>query len=173
MRTAIALIALLSLGELLILAVDADASSMDERCKEAVLTESLGNKNTVGFWREKDSVVKITGRYSPVIDGCIALIEADLKNEWMILDLYNRLIEQWLPRSGASLFWCDKDGVDNVVISKARKFGGRIGKVHYGEYLDDGEGGLPRTLKMPDQPYSRADCKWVFDKKVRELKNAK
>lgn len=69
------------------------------------------------------------------------------------------------PRKYAPLlFYCDKDGVDAADIDAVMSFRGKVFQVAYEKWLTNGEGGLPRTLKAPDQPYSAQKCNAVFEK---------
>jgi hypothetical protein len=72
-------------------------------------------------------------------------------------------------RDDKALFHCDHDGVDNVILEKARSLRGRVFKEKYSEYLDDGRGGPPRTLQTPPKAYAREDCRRAFNMKAAEL----
>ena len=134
------------LSALLFPTIEGQATSIDERCSTATDQEIKRGKNLIAFWNEQLPGAVIEGRYSAAIDGCVALIKGDLQNEWLILDLYNVLVAKVGTRRGAVLFFCDMSGVDNVVVSKVRMFGGNVYDVSYEKYMDNGEGGLPRAL---------------------------
>src|SRR4051794_30727023 len=102
----------------------------------------------------------LSGFFSATIGGCVVTAFDDLKNDWFIYDIHNSLL-----RDGKALFHCDRSGVDNVVLEKARALHGYVFNENYSKWLDDGRGGPPRTLKTPPQPYTREDCWRAFSSK--------
>jgi hypothetical protein len=68
------------------------------------------------------------------------------------------------------LMYCDPDGADSVIIEKVKQYRGHVFTVPYREWLDDGFGGLPRTLKTPEKLYTKTACQKVFDKWMSILK---
>jgi hypothetical protein len=65
---------------------------------------------------------------------------------------------------------CDQYGADSVIVDAVRRHRGATSEVPFSEWLDDGFGGPPRTLKTPDAPYTREQCQRVFDKWIAFLK---
>jgi hypothetical protein len=68
------------------------------------------------------------------------------------------------------LLSCDQDGANSVILSKVRDLRGYVYNAHYSVYLDDGFGGLPATLKTPPAPYTKGQCRKVFDKWIADLR---
>jgi hypothetical protein len=68
-----------------------------------------------------------------------------------------------------SIFSCTKEGINNVILSKVNELHGHVIDKPYSDWMDNGEGGPPATLKTPDHPFSQADCKRAMDKMVSEL----
>ncbi|MFP6867779.1 MAG: hypothetical protein VCE91_00260, partial [Nitrospinota bacterium] len=163
-------------GVFVIFASTTLAANMNDRCRQAVKVE-IGKRKSHSFHLRLESnttLAEINGLFSPVIDGCIVTIIAKIQIRWKILDLYNVFLRPspYLDLPGA-LFFCDRDGVDNVLIHRVREYDGRMWNVHYGKYLDDGKGGLPRTLKAPPKPFSRKACRKAFENKITELTTKK
>ncbi len=100
--------------------------------------------------------------YSKALGACV-FTEVPEKGgsavEYNILDLSHSFL-----RDTSLLLHCDKDGADSVLVDGVRKFGGHTTTVPYREWLDDGFGGAPRTLKTPERPYTAKDCERVFRK---------
>lgn len=115
---------------------------------------------------------KVSFFYSKRLDTCIAQSIDELGNDYSLCDIKRNYIKQEFedPTICGGVFHCDKDGVDNVVLEKAEKYNGNLFKVSYSEFLDNGEGGEPRTLKTPEKPYTRGKCESLFSKKLSEIK---
>jgi hypothetical protein len=96
----------------------------------------------------------------------------ELENEWGLYDIQRNYIKRDLEEVGlmGAIFYCDRDGVDNVILQKADELNGEVFQVPYEEYLDNAEGGEPRTLKTPETPYTRDRCGELFWKKQSELR---
>jgi hypothetical protein len=105
--------------------------------------------------------------YSPAIDACIHVEESIVGVNVEIRDTSNSLLKDGLHNL---LLHCDEDGADSVIISKVREHRGAMFEVPFVEWLDDGFGGPPRTLKTPDRPYTREQCARVLKKWVALLK---
>jgi hypothetical protein len=105
--------------------------------------------------------------YSAAIDACIHTEESIVGVNVEIRDTSNSLMKDGLWNV---LLHCDESGADSVIVSAVRKHNGAMSDVTYSEWLDDGFGGPPRTLKTPREPYTREQCKRVFDKWVAFLK---
>lgn len=110
--------------------------------------------------------------YSKRLDTCIAQSIDELGNDYSLCDIKRNYIKQELEdfTTCGAVFHCDKEGVDNVVLEKAEKYNGKLFKVSYSEWLDNGEGGQPRTLKTPEKPYTREKCELMFNEKLTEIK---
>ena len=104
---------------------------------------------------------KTTTFYSAALEACvhveIAIVGVDIE----IRDLSHSVM-----RDGGNfnvLLDCTADGANSVILPAVRARFGRVFEVPYREWLDDGFGGPPATLKTPDRPYSQADCRRLLD----------
>jgi hypothetical protein len=102
--------------------------------------------------------IRTTDFYSPTFDSCIHTEVAVVGVDFEILDLSGGL----LPN--APILHCDRDGADSVILDAVKRHGGSMNNVAYEEWLDDGFGGPPGTVKTPSQPYDRKQCERVFEK---------
>lgn len=134
------------------------------------LCQNFG-KNIIAQHEELyDKNSKISFFYSKRLDTCV-LKETDvLGNEYFLCDIKGNYIKQEDYRVCGEIFHCDKDGVDNVILEKAEQYNGYMFNVPYSEYLDNGEGGQPRTLTTPEAPYTREKCEELFNKKLLEIR---
>ncbi len=127
--------------------------------------EKFGEK----YLKEHKDIVsessKINFFYSNRLDTCVMSTTDEFNNEFFISDIQNNYL-----RDIKNVFWCDKDGIDNVVLEKAEKFNGYLFNESYKDFLDNGEGGESRTLKAPVKPYTREQCQYFFSKKLNEIK---
>ena len=87
-------------------------------------------------------------------------------NRWAILDTRNRFLGDQ-----SALFTCDRGGVNNVILEKARKYRGPDFHKFYKAFLDDGNGGVAKRLRKSSTRYSLQDCRNAYHKKVRELRS--
>jgi hypothetical protein len=103
--------------------------------------------------------------FSPAFDACIHSEVAKVGVQFDIVDLSQSII-----RTGNRLLHCDVNGADSVILDSVRRHRGLVMSIPCKDWLDDGFGGPPRTLKTPDRPYTRADCERVFQKWMALLK---
>jgi hypothetical protein len=68
------------------------------------------------------------------------------------------------------IFGCTRSGANSAILAKVSEFHGAIADKTYRLWLDNGEGGMPATLKTPPHPYTRSDCERLMEKKLSELK---
>jgi len=140
-------------------------SPLETKCRD------LGKNQIEQLKRDSPNdflTLKTSSFYSKVLSTCIftEVPEADtLTLEYNILDLSHSFL-----KDTGGILHCDKDGADSVVVEKVRKFGGYTFTVTYSEWLDDGFGGPPRTLKTPAHPYTSTECERVFQKWMNFLK---
>ena len=129
-------------------------------------------KGVVAKSKDMFKGTKVSFFYSNRLDTCIAQSVDELGNDYSICDIKRNYIKQGLldPTLCGGVFHCDKYGVDNVVLEKAEKYNGNLFRVTYKEYLDNGEGGEPRTLKAPEKSYTREKCEMMFNNKLSEIK---
>ncbi len=62
------------------------------------------------------------------------------------------------------LLHCDVSGVDEANIEVVWSHRGDISEVPYKDWLTDGKGGLPRTLKTSEFLLTRSDCEAVLER---------
>lgn len=104
----------LSLASLPAMAQEAKPHELGMRCASAVSSEIQQGKG-FSYWIKEHPMGKVSGFFSTTIDGCVGVAVDDLKNDWFISDIHNSLL-----RDDKGLFHCDRAGVDNVVLEKAR-----------------------------------------------------
>ncbi len=131
--------------------LNAENLSIDERCQ--LLSENYINNSKEE--NQKDySLIETESFYSKKVDSCILIEKKIVGVEIHIRDLSKSIILDG-GKNFNMLLHCDCDGADSVIIDKVRSFKGRVFNVSYKEWLDDGFGGLPRTLKTPDKPFTK------------------
>ena len=115
---------------------------------------------------------KVSFFYSKRLDTCVAQSIDELGNDYSICDIKRNYIKQEFddPTICEGVFHCDKDGVDNIMLEKAEKYNGNLFHISYSEFLDNGKGGKPRTLKTPEKFYTREKCEMMFNKKTSEIR---
>ena len=111
--------------------------------------------------------------YRQKLDACIEALENQTQNWYAVADISGGFIKPSLEGfgdMGQGLFDCDADGIDHVVIKKVREHRGYVDKVSYQEYMDDFNGGPPRTVKSAAKMFTRKDCEQFFAKELREVR---
>jgi hypothetical protein len=151
---------------LLLIAAPGCTDPLTEKCQEL-------SKKHVEFaktnWKQDYTVLRTEGFYSKKLDACIHAEIAEVGVKAEIRDLTHSVM-----RDGGHqnlLLNCDHDGADSVRLDKMKQYQGLVFKVPHSEWLDDGFGGPPRTLKAPANPYTKEQCRKVFDKWIAELKS--
>lgn len=141
-----------------------ESQRLNKQCQE--FGKGVIEKNKGLFEGEKVSFF-----YSKRLDTCVAQSIDELGNDYSLCDIKRNYIKQEFedPTICGGVFHCDKDGVDNVVLEKAEKYGGNLFKVSYKDFMDNGESGEPRAIKTPDKEYTREQCKYFFNKKLNEI----
>jgi hypothetical protein len=102
--------------------------------------------------------------YSEKLDACIHVEAKLIGAEVFVRDLTRTVVENDNAIYPPALLHCDVAGVDEVDIDAVRKHQGFVADVPYKEWLTDGQGGLPRALKTPDEPFDRAACESALDR---------
>ena len=98
--------------------------------------------------------------YSTKIDACIH-IEAKLFGTSVeIRDLTGVVFADHQNL----LLHCDVSGIDDVNIGVVWSHRGDISEVPYKDWMTDGQGGPPRSVKTPDTPLSRNDCEAALER---------
>jgi hypothetical protein len=108
-------------------------------------------------------------RYSAKLSTCIVVARRKTGNERLVSDMTNDFIRVGVSESKQGLFFCDSSGADVAKIDAIRKRNGVVDTVPYSEWLDNGEGGPPRTLKTPPKPYSSERCEDLLKKFLADL----
>lgn len=94
------------------------------------------------------------------MDMCVQTAEAPVGVFFEVADVSNSVL-----KTGTNLLLhCDEHGADSVILEAVREHRGDLFTVPFSDWLDDGFGGPPRTLKMPPRPYTRPDGDRVFQK---------
>ncbi len=142
------------------------AQELDRRCENQVSTELENPFGTLRHYRMQLPGAKFVGFFSTKINGCVAGVKHARGNRWAILDTQNRFLGDH-----SALFTCDRGGVNNVILEKARKYKGPDFHKYYKAFLDDGKGGVAKRLRKSSTRYSVQDCRKAYDKKIRELRS--
>jgi hypothetical protein len=144
-------------------------SPLESKCRELGRDEAEKSKKN---FPQDYLFLKADTFYSKVLNSCIhtEVPEAQAPAAFVlyrIQDLSHSLLKD--PNLSL-LLYCDKDGADSVVVDKVHAYSGYVYTVAYSEWLDNGFGGPPRTVKTPNQPYTKNDCERVFQKWMNFLK---
>jgi hypothetical protein len=110
---------------------------------------------------------------SQKLDTCIEVLENQTQNWYAVVDISGGFIKPSLDNlgdMGQGLFDCDTEGVDHTLIEKVREHGGYVDHVSYAEYIDDFNGGPPRTVKSATKMFTRKDCERFFAKELQEVR---
>ena len=133
-------------------------SPVDSKCRE------LGEERAQEIKKNSPSDYVLLKRktfFSKALSTCVQTEEPEASTETVEFNI-DDLSRSFLK--DGTLMHCDKDGADSAIISKVRAFDGYVSNVPYKDWLDDGFGGSPRTLKTPVRPYTKSDCQKVFNK---------
>ncbi|MFG6569806.1 hypothetical protein [Sulfitobacter sp. 1A13679] len=96
--------------------------------------------------------------YSDKLDACIHVEKKLIGPEVFVRDLTRSVIRNDNAYYPPALMHCDVSGIDEADISAVREHRGSVSHVPLEEWMSDGQGGLPRALKTPSEPFRRADC---------------
>lgn len=88
-----------------------------------------------------------------------------------MFDVSKTLIRDLPESMAANLFYCDQDGANSVLLDKVKELRGNVFNVSYKQWLDYGEGGVPRTSKTPNKPYTREKCRRLYDGWIKRLRD--
>lgn len=138
-------------------------------CSESYTLNQECRKYGKEYIKDKKDLYSVNAKfnffYSKRLDTCIMTVEDRLANEYYIQDIKNKYL-----RDTGTLFDCSDDGCNSVILENAEKYDGWLFNVSYSEWLDNGEGGEPATLKTPEKLYTREKCKSLFEQKIKEIK---
>jgi hypothetical protein len=73
-------------------------------------------------------------------------------------------------QSSNEIFSCTSAGANSAILVKVNEFHGDVSDKAYPLWMDDGEGGLPATMKAPKEPYTRRECERIMENKLTELR---
>lgn len=118
------------------------------------LVRDLGNPPHSRDYR----LYRIEAFVSEKLDTCIHIEVRLFGAEVMVRDMTEAVLKNGTGRFPPLLLHCDESGVDEANIEAVRTHGGTMTDVPFDEWLTDGQGGLPRTLRTPEKPYTRDDC---------------
>jgi hypothetical protein len=119
------------------------------------------------------SFTRIYYFYSEKLDTCIQASEDQTKNNFLVVDIAGGFIKpslEGLGDMGQALFDCDSAGVDHTIIEKVREHRGYVWGVPYAQYMDDFNGGPPRTVKSSPRMVVRDECEKYFHKELKEVR---
>jgi hypothetical protein len=112
--------------------------------------------------------------YSQTLDTCLEALENQTQNWSQVVDIsWGSIKPAFVEGLGATdqgLFFCDADGVDHAIIAKLRERRGLGDRVPYPEYMDDFNGGPPRSAKPAAKMFSRKDCEEFLAKELQEVR---
>ncbi len=144
----------------------ANPQALDRKCESQILKELENPFGTLRHHYMQLPGARFVGFYSTRINGCVAGVKHTRGNRWMILDTQNKFLGDQ-----SALFTCDRGGVNNVILEKARNYRGPDFHKFYKAFLDDGKGGVAKRLRKSSTRYSLQECRDAYDKKVRELRS--
>jgi hypothetical protein len=109
--------------------------------------------------------------YSPKVDTCVQVEVDELRTSYEIRDVTHGFMRDYLSDEGFDIriFHCGPERADSAILTKVREFHGYVADKGYPLWQDDGDGGLPATVKTPARAYSRSDCERLLKKKLGEL----
>ncbi len=147
-------------------AVLAAGVSIDERCN------LLSERHIESF--KKDllvdyALIDTESFYSEKVDSCIHVERTLVGVKVQIRDLSKSVIIDGEKHFNL-LLNCDVDGTDSVILDTVKKYRGRVYSVPFEEWLDDGFGGLPATLKPSKHAYTKDQCGQMLQKWMSILK---
>jgi hypothetical protein len=145
--------------------LSACSDQLTEKCRE--LSRKYVELAKTSGHREY-TLIKTDAFYSKNLDACIHTEIAEVGVKAQIRDLSHSVMKDGGPRN--LLLNCDHYGADSVRLDKLNQYRGEVFNVPFVEWLDDGFGGPPRTLATPAAPYTKEQCRKVFDKWLSELK---
>ncbi len=160
--------------------------SRDARCR--VLSSAFIAKARKE-WNHDYTLLRVEAFYSSVLDACIHAEIAEVGVYANIRDLSHTFFREnplgfvlWCSNHGIehancsailpseNLLYCDPDGANSVIVNQVRKYRGWVDTLSYAEWLDDGFGGPPATLKTPEKPYTKEQCALLYGKWIKYLR---
>lgn len=148
------------MGLLAVLPVAGAAQDRDEICK-TLSNERVEQRSALPYNTRDYRLYNVYVFYSEKLDTCIHVGEKLIGADVWVEDLTQSVIKIGLmspAKYPPALLHCDEYGVDEANIDVVRRNKGSVWEIPYKEWLTDGQGGLPRALKTPDQPFDRVAC---------------
>jgi len=140
-----------------------DRKKLDVLCKqEGARVVLRDHDQQYRFWGTPG--VDLHFSFSPVVGACIGTRVDYIRNQWDIQDFTSTFSDIKF------VFACEKSGVSNMLLNTVRKYHGRIYAIPYNLWMDDGEGGPPKSNKEPSTPPTREKCDALFRRKLTELR---
>jgi len=143
----------------LMLAGPLSAQGRDEICK-MLSNDRVEQRSASTTFTRDYRLYNVYSFYNEELDACIHVEEKLIGAHVVVEDLTQSVIKSHVfdQTRNLPLLLCDEFGVDEAIINVVRRNGGIVGDLPYNEWLTDGQGGLPRALKTPDQPFDRVAC---------------
>lgn len=141
-------------------------SKLDENCRK------YGEEHRKQLALKTD-FDQVNDFYSPKLDTCVEAQSSSIENSFLVKDISGGFIKpsiEGFGDFGQALFDCDSSGVDHTILAKVKERHGYVDKVSYSEWMDDFNGGPPRTVKTAEKWYTRKDCEEFFQKELKELR---
>ena len=149
MEIAMKLLSALAVG--LLLAGPLAAQDRDAICT-VLSNDRVEERSAITYFLPKDyRLYNVYTFYNEELDACIHVEEKLIGAGVLVEDLTKRFIDY-------PFLYCDEFGVDEAIIDVVLRNKGKMGNVPFKEWLTDGQGGLPRALKTPEQPLDRLAC---------------
>lgn len=126
-------------------------SERDRACAELAKAESAKDSTPAG------TVARRTF-WSATLETCIQVRESRTGVDFVVDDLSDNFLQTMV------LFECDRAGVDAAILDSVRAHHGDVWTLKYDHWLTNGEGGPPRTLLTPAEPYTDAKCRAAMTK---------
>jgi len=141
------------------------SNTRDKKCKQVSQQHVERAKSD---WKRDYTLIKTEGFYSKKFDACVHVEIREVGIEIEVRDLSYSILKDGGNHN--VLLHCDENGADNVRIDKVQERNGRVLDVPYKDWLGDGYGGLPRTLKTAAIPFTRSQCNKVLEMWLSELR---
>ena len=138
------------------------------------LEDSVCNRLAVEYlnllYTERDLInLETESFYSASFDSCILGIRAIVTPFSEVIDLTKNIYRDCLGQS-CILMSCERDGINSVILRRADEYDGKLFGRKSADFLDDGFGGIPRTIAPPPSPVSKKQCMEVYKLWMENLK---
>ena len=136
----------------------------DRKCAEFV-------EEKIRKWGISDTSGESNVFYSARLETCVQSRTSSIRNDFHIADFSRDFLRPSIdePDGVGPIFGCSPDGANNVLLDKVEAHHGYVWHVAYDEWMDDGNGGPPATVRMPAKKFGREDCEKLFRRKLKEI----